>query len=140
MAKFLSEAVNYDRQPVTPTALVIIQNADGGSVVAYRDAGPDLCGMRQRAGHTAVAAWIETAAAAGLAIERRNATDPGPDGARQCVLPGTERASDAALARRRALAPLKPRAAQAPCDVGLFSDAGRQIDLCDLLQPGRTKP
>jgi hypothetical protein len=38
----------------------------------------------------------------------------------------------AALAQRKADAPLKPRKDQAPCDVGLFSDDARQIDLLDL--------
>jgi hypothetical protein len=55
--------------------------------------------------------------------------DDGPDGARQCVLPGAERASDAAIAQRRADAPLKPKATQRPCDAGLFSDEKNQLKL-----------
>ena len=41
----------------------------------------------------------------------------------------------AALAQRKANAPLKPSVAQAPCDVGLFSDDAAQSDLVD--QRGR---
>ena len=47
----------------------------------------------------------------------------------QTVLPGAERASDATMAQRRANSPLKPRRAQQPCDVGLFSDEANQRDL-----------
>lgn len=35
------------------------------------------------------------------------------------------------LARRRAAAPLKPSKPQQACDVGLFGDDARQIDLVD---------
>jgi hypothetical protein len=38
------------------------------------------------------------------------------------VLPGAEPASDAAMARRAADAPLRARVPQRPCDIGLFSD------------------
>lgn len=38
------------------------------------------------------------------------------------------------IAERKWTAPLKPRAEQAPCDVGLFGDAANQTDLLDLLQ------
>jgi hypothetical protein len=55
--------------------------------------------------------------------------DDGPDGALQSVLPGAERATDAAMAQRRANAPLKPKATQRPCDAGLFSDDAKQTDL-----------
>jgi hypothetical protein len=37
-------------------------------------------------------------------------------------------------ARRKAGAPLRPRAPQAPCDVGLFSDEPKQTDLVDLVR------
>jgi len=57
------------------------------------------------------------------------ATEPGPDGARQCVLPGAERASGAAMARRRADMPLRPNTPQRPCDHGLFgADGHLQLD------------
>ena len=56
-------------------------------------------------------------------------TDEGPDGARQCVLPGAERVSLATVAQRRAGAPLKPKAIQRPCDAGLFSDEANQLKL-----------
>lgn len=39
----------------------------------------------------------------------------------------------AALAQRKANAPLKPRKEQKPCDVGLFSDEANQIDLIEML-------
>jgi hypothetical protein len=35
------------------------------------------------------------------------------------------------LAKRQALAPLRPRVLQSACDVGLFSDAVLQIDLVE---------
>ena len=52
--------------------------------------------------------------------------DGGPDGALQSVLPGAERATDAAIAQRRTDAPLKPKTAQRPCDAGLFGDSANQ--------------
>lgn len=53
---------------------------------------------------------------------------------RQAALPQT--APDiAGTLRRRAAAPLKPAKPQAPCDVGLFSDDARQIDLVDYANP-----
>lgn len=42
----------------------------------------------------------------------------------------------AGLLRIRAAAPIKPRAPQAPCDVGLFSDEADQLDLCEMFQDG----
>lgn len=63
--------------------------------------------------------------------------DDGPDGARQCVLPGAERASLSDVAKRRAMAPLKPKTAQRPCDVGLFSDEADQLDLCEMFTSQR---
>lgn len=51
-----------------------------------------------------------------------------PAGA-QHVLPGAGKASQAELARRRAAAPLKPAKAQAACDLGLFSDDAKQVEL-----------
>lgn len=50
----------------------------------------------------------------------------------QHVIPGA--GQDAAgLARRLAAAPLKPSAPQEPCDVGLFGDGVKQLDLVDLV-------
>ncbi len=46
----------------------------------------------------------------------------------QYILPGAARDA-AGLARNLAAAPLKPIAAQEPCDVGLFSDAHKQREL-----------
>jgi hypothetical protein len=60
-------------------------------------------------------------------------TPAGPQG----VIPGAARASGADMARRGALAPLRPNRAQSPCDVGLFSDDAAQFDLVDLTR--RTK-
>jgi hypothetical protein len=51
----------------------------------------------------------------------------------QYVLPGAERASDAAMARRAADAPLKAGVPQRPCDHGLFSDDAAQVDLLHLI-------
>jgi len=56
--------------------------------------------------------------------------DKTPAGA-QSVLPGAER-KPAELARRLAAGPLKPAAEQKPCDVGLFSDDAKQLDLLQL--------
>ena len=47
----------------------------------------------------------------------------------QYVLPGAERAGDAAMARRAADKPLRPRVPQQPCDHGLFGDGALQTDL-----------
>lgn len=55
--------------------------------------------------------------------------EDGADGKPQAVLPGAERATDAAMAQRRADMPLKPKADQRPCDAGLFSDQANQQDL-----------
>jgi hypothetical protein len=55
--------------------------------------------------------------------------DDGPDGALQSVLPGAERASDATMAQRAADMPLKPKAAQRPCDAGLFGDSANQQEM-----------
>jgi hypothetical protein len=52
---------------------------------------------------------------------------------RQADLPQTE-ADHAGLAKQRASEPLRPNKPQAACDVGLFSDDARQIDLEDLLR------
>lgn len=42
-------------------------------------------------------------------------------------------ADQATLAQRKASAPLKPTAPQAPMDVGLFSDDATQLDLIEML-------
>jgi hypothetical protein len=47
----------------------------------------------------------------------------------QFVLPGAEKVGDAAMARRRAAEPLRPRVPQQPCDHGLFGDGALQTDL-----------
>lgn len=48
------------------------------------------------------------------------------------TLPGFEPITDAELAQRRASQPLKPKAEQRPCDVGLFSDDAAQSDLVEM--------
>jgi hypothetical protein len=63
------------------------------------------------------------------------AIDRTPAG-QQYVLPGAEGASDAAMARRAADTPLRPRVPQQRCDHGLFSDDAAQVDLLHLI--GRT--
>lgn len=55
--------------------------------------------------------------------------EDGADGKPQAVLPGAERVTDAAIVRRRADAPLKPKTSQRPCDAGLFSDTHNQQEL-----------
>jgi hypothetical protein len=60
------------------------------------------------------------------------AIDNTPAG-QQYVLPGAEKTGDAAMARRAADAPLKPRVSQQPCDIGLFSDDAAQVDLLHLI-------
>ena len=57
--------------------------------------------------------------------------DDGPDGARQCVLPGAERVTDAVVAQRRADAPLKPKRAQ-ESPGGLWDYEGEQLDLVEM--------
>jgi hypothetical protein len=54
----------------------------------------------------------------------------------QTTIPGTEPATQRALAERRAALPLKPKADQRPCDIGLFSDESAQLDLVDLARKG----
>jgi hypothetical protein len=61
-----------------------------------------------------------------MAIDR---TPAGP----QHVLPGAEKASDAAMARHAATKPLRARKPQEPCDRGLFSGDAAQADLLDLI-------
>jgi len=43
----------------------------------------------------------------------------------------------AELARRKAAAPLKPKAPQSACALGLFSDAAAQTDLVDMARAKR---
>ena len=50
----------------------------------------------------------------------------------QLELPDTEE-RPAELAKLSAAAPMRPGTAQKPCDIGLFSDTPKQIDLEDLL-------
>jgi hypothetical protein len=52
---------------------------------------------------------------------------------RQTSLPGTS-PDIGGLLRQKAAAPIKPRKAQQPCDVGLFSDEADQLDLCEMFQ------
>lgn len=59
-------------------------------------------------------------------FERANAGD-------QHVIPGTERATDATMAQRRANAPLRPTRIQLPIG-GLFSDTHTQSDLIDAIR------
>jgi hypothetical protein len=56
------------------------------------------------------------------------AIDNTPAG-QQYVLPGAEKAGDAAMARRAVDAPLWPRVPQQPCDHGLFGARALQTDL-----------
>jgi predicted RNA methylase len=62
---------------------------------------------------------------------RASRVDRTPAGA-QIVLPGAAKISKAEHAARLAAAPLRPRKAQAACDLGLFSDDARQADLVDM--------
>lgn len=55
-------------------------------------------------------------------------SDLGADGKPQLVIPGAEQRLGDSL-QRQADAPLKPRAAQKPADVGLFGDGHLQNDL-----------
>lgn len=121
--------INFGRAPIGIVALLVVPMTRGGFLLAYRDAGADLCGIRDGAPQSAADQWIKDATAAGHAIERYTAaveaTPAGPQG----VLPGAERDPIAVLVQRRAGAPLTPRKAQAACDVGLFSDARNQQSL-----------
>lgn len=60
-------------------------------------------------------------------------TETGVDNKPQTVLPGAEKAPDAALAQRAAAAPLKPKVAQKSADDGLFGDGHKQTDLLDMV-------
>lgn len=46
---------------------------------------------------------------------------------------GITKAREIGRLRRLSWAPLKPKAPQEPCDIGLFSDSAKQIDLMDCL-------
>jgi hypothetical protein len=70
-------------------------------------------------------------AAGANAGERQPATERGAEGKPQLVIPGTERISDAELAKRKAAEALKPKVAQKPADEGLFGDESKQTDLVD---------
>jgi len=61
------------------------------------------------------------------------ATERGVEGKPQLVIPGTEKASSATMAKRAAAAPLKPKTAQKPMDVGMFGTEKDQTDLLDAL-------
>ena len=50
---------------------------------------------------------------------------------RQTSLPGTA-ANIRGLLRQKAAAAIKPRKAQQPCDIGLFSDDADQLDLVEM--------
>ena len=50
----------------------------------------------------------------------------------QFVIPGAERASESAIAQRRAAMPLKASKPQKALDFGLFGDESAQLDLVDL--------
>ena len=73
------------------------------------------------------------------ALWQRRTAPPGPnlfterEGEGQANLPGTERISEAELAKRRAAEPLKPGVAQKPMDFGLFSDQAKQRELFQML-------
>lgn len=72
---------------------------------------------------------------------RRPGEEPERSGAgEQHVIPGTDRISDAELAKRRAERPLKPKAKQKPADEGLFSDESKQTDLVDQIAAKARKP
>ena len=69
-------AWNYSRAPVEPVAsIIIVQVAHDVFALAYRDLGPDICGIRDRAPPDAVAAWIESAQSQGLAVEHHETTE-----------------------------------------------------------------
>lgn len=55
----------------------------------------------------------------------------------QMDLAGCDREAAGVLAQRKADAPLKPRKPQEACDVGLFSDEPRQLDLVTLANTAR---
>jgi hypothetical protein len=52
----------------------------------------------------------------------------------QHVLAGASRTGDGETAQRRADRPVRPKAPQSPCDIGLFSDEAAQADLLDLMR------
>ncbi len=68
-------------------------------------------------------------------FHQRRTAPPGPnlfterEAEGQTNIPGTERISEAELAKRRAAEPMKPGVAQKPMDIGLFSDEAKQREL-----------
>lgn len=41
------------------------------------------------------------------------------------------------IAKRKTAEPIRPKAPQHPCDLGLFSDSAKQLDLIDVLRGKR---
>lgn len=72
--------------------------------------------------------------------ERQSGVTERTTAGEQHVLPGTERISDAELAKRRSEQSLKPKVAQRPADEGLFSDENKQRDLVDQVRTITTAP
>jgi hypothetical protein len=58
----------------------------------------------------------------------------------QHVIPGAEKISYAALANRKAEAPLNPKVGQKPADEGLFGDRANQTDFSTLPAGTAAKP
>lgn len=56
------------------------------------------------------------------------------------ALPGMTPLGVVPIAVRKAAQPLRPSKPQEPCDVGLFSDDSKQIDLIDMVRQCSTKP
>lgn len=53
---------------------------------------------------------------------------------KQTLFPGVQPVTDQDRLKVQADAPLRPSKAQRACDVGLFGDAHKQVDLVDILR------
>lgn len=80
-------------------------------------------------GHVVERKFSKLADAQEVLIALYEGAEIGADGMPQTVIPGAGRIDIARQLQRKADAPLRPRAAQKPADVGLFGDGHLQTDL-----------
>jgi hypothetical protein len=90
--------------------------------------------VHMKDGHVVERKFAHLVDAQEVLIALYEGADIGADGMPQNVIPGAGRIDVAQQLQRKADAPLKPRAAQKPADVGLFGDGHLQTDLFGALK------
>ena len=88
---------------------------------------------RRRAAQTDVDNAKRGIAVAEVRAKKAAPTVEKTEAGQQTVLPGAEKIGQGEQAQRKAEAPLKPKVAQKPTDIGLFGDEAAQADLMDML-------